>query len=797
MSPVQAVDATARGARYVGQRVARSEDARMVTGHGTYVDDVVVPGVLHAAFVRSSVASGVITNLDVQGALATPGVVAVLTGADLNGAVVEAWLDYEGPAAAGAPRPFRVLAEGDVRFAGEAIAMVVAESRYAAEDGAEAVVVDIEGRPAVVSIADALAQGSPVVHPDRADNVAGRIDPPEDPALDAIFASAAHVITETFVQHRYACVPMETRGIVSSWDPYRGQLSVHVSTQGPHGVRTQLARIMGLGDHQVRVVMPDVGGGFGQKMFLLPEEIAVPLAARIVGRPVKWIEDRRENLMAGQHAREDEVTVSFAVDDDGIILGARADFSENVGSFPAGGSSSIRFSSLVFPGPYRIPRYRATARAVFTNTNGRCSYRGPWMVETVAREQMMDRVAAQLGVDPLEIRRRNVIRAADLPYTTAAGLIYDQVTADATLEQAAGIVDYDAFRALQASRRAEGRLVGIGVSLFTEPSGIAQGTLSTEAATVRIGFNGLVEVVTSSASHGQSLETTIAQVVADELGVDMADISVTQGDTASTPYGPGTGGSRSAVLSSGAAREAARSMRAKLVRIAAHRLEAAEEDLQVVDGRVSVAGTPSAALGFAELARLAYSAPDALPAGEEPGLQAHVRYRPSSPFTWSNACHICTCEVDPVTGKVTLDRYVVSEDCGVMINPNVVEGQIAGGVVQGIGGVLYEHMAYDSDGNPLATTFVDYLLPTTTEVPTIEYGHVETPAPTNEGGHKGLGEGGAIGSPPAVINAVNDAIAALGARITVQPLTPEAVADAIAAAAGASRSEARQSDEEA
>ncbi len=783
MSPIEAVDAAAGGARYVGQRVARSEDARMVTGHGTYVDDVVVPGVLHAAFVRSGVASGTITSLDVQGALATPGVHAVYSGADLNKLVVEPWLDYEGPLGAGPARPFRVLAEGDVRFAGEAIAMVIADSRYAAEDGAEAVIVDVEARRAVVKMADALLGGAPVVHPERTGNLAGEIAPPPDAELDAIFAAAAHVVTETFSQHRYACVPMETRGIVASWDPYKEHLSVHVSTQGPHGVRTQIARVMGIGDHQVRVVMPDVGGGFGQKMFLVPEEIAVPLAARLLGRPVKWIEDRRENLMSGQHAREDEVTVSFALDGDGVILGAKADFLENVGSFPAGGSSSIRFSSMVFPGPYRIPRYKATARAVFTNTNGRCSYRGPWMVETVAREQMMDRAATKLGLDPLEVRRRNVIVGSDLPYKTAAGLTYDQISAAETLEQAAAIAGYDAFRSEQAAKRAAGRLVGIGVSLFTEPSGIAAGTLSTEAATVRIGFNGHVEVVTSSASHGQSLETTIAQVVADELGVDIADITVSQGDTAATPYGPGTGGSRSAVLSSGAAREASQAMRAKLLRIAAHRLEAAEEDLQIVDGTVSVAGTPSASVGFAEIARLAYSAPDALPEGEEPGLQTHVRYRPSSPFTWSNACHVCTCEIDGQTGRVTLDRYVVSEDCGVMINPNVVEGQIAGGVVQGIGGVLYEQMPYDEDGNPLATTFVDYLLPTTTEVPLIEYGHIETPAPTNKGGHKGLGEGGAIGSPPAVINAVNDALAPLGVCINAQPLTPEAVAEAISSAA--------------
>lgn len=779
------------GMRYVGQRVARREDARLVTGHGTYVDDVAVRDPLHVAFVRSNVAAGRINTLDTKAALEVPGVVAVLTAADLNGMVRESWLDYEGPPGPGPRREFRILAEGDVRFVGEPLAMVLAGSRYAAEDGAELVEVEIEPSRPVVRMEDALAAEGPLVHPHRSTNIAGEINQPEDPDLDTIFASADHVVTETFDQHRYTCVPLETRGIVASWDAFRDQMQVWVSTQGPHGVRTQLARVLGVAEHQVRVVMPDVGGGFGQKMFLIPEEIGVALAARLVGRAVKWIEDRRENLLSGQHAREDRVTVSFALDGDGHILGARADFLENVGAFPAGGASSIGFSTAVFPGPYRIPRYRATARAVYTNTTGRCSYRGPWMIETVAREQMMDRVAAALGLDPLELRRRNVVHLEDLPYTTAAGLVYDQVTAAETLDQAAELVGYTEFRELQAQRRSEGRLVGIGISLFTEPSGIARGTLSTEATTVRMGFNGKVEVVTSSASHGQSLETTIAQVVADELGVAFEDVAVVQGDTATTPYGPGTGGSRSAVLSSGAARTAGRRLRQKILQIAAHQLEAAPEDLEIADGRVSVAGTPVASVALAELARTAYASPESLPPGEEAGLEAFARYTPSSPFTWSNACHICTCEVDPLTGEVVLDRYVVSEDCGVMINPNVVEGQIAGGVVQGIGGVLYEQMLYDEVGNPLTTTFVDYLLPTTTEVPVIEYGHIETPALTNEGGHKGLGEGGAIGSPPAVINAVNDALAAAGVRLTAQPMGPSQIVAALEAAAAVAGQEER------
>jgi carbon-monoxide dehydrogenase large subunit len=394
---------------------------------------------------------------------------------------------------------------------------------------------------------------------------------------------------------------------------------------------------------------------------------------------------------------------------------------------------------------------------------------------------MIDRVAAQIGMDPLELRRRNVVRSTDLPYTTATGLVYDQMTAAANLEQAAEMVGYDEFRRNQMAWREEGRLVGIGIALLTEPSAIALGWQATEAATVRMGPTGHVDVVTSAASHGQSLETTIAQVVADELGIGFDRVRVLQGDTATSPVGSGTGGSRSAVMSSGAAQEAAHEVRTQLINVAAHRLEAAPDDLEIVDGQIQVKGTPSRAMSIASLARRIYADPDRLPPGQPAGLEGQSRYQPSSAFTWSNACHICVCEVDRDTGAVEILRYVVSEDCGVMINPNVVEGQIAGGVVQGIGGVLFEHMKYDEDGNPLATTFVDYLLPTAAEVPILEYGHIETPAPTNPGGYKGLGEGGAMASPPAVINAVADALAHLGVVVRDQPLGP---ADVVALMSG-------------
>ncbi len=760
---------TAPAARFVGQRVARHEDARFLTGRGRYVDDIKLPGTLHAAFARSDVARGRIVSVDTTAVAHVAGFRAVYVAADLNHLVHNHKVDDEPP---GRERPFRLLADDDVRCVGEPIAMVVADSRYQAEDALEAIVVDIAIEDPVLDPVRALEADAPLVHPTTASNAYNDLLGAPNTALDEVLASAPVVLTEIFTQHRYLTVPMETRGILASWDPLREELTVWISTQGPHGVRGQLARVLGLDDSHVHVIMPDVGGAFGLKMHPSREELAVVVATKVLGRPVKWIQDRRENLIADEHPREDRATVTMAAGVDGTLLGAKVDFLEVAGSFPSPGASAAVFTTVLFPGPYRIPAYGGSAKTVFTNTSGRGAYRGPWMIETLARELMIDCVAARLGMDPLELRRRNVIRDEDLPYAMPTGMVYDQITAAATLEQAAEKIGYDELRVQQRVWRAEGRLVGVGMSLLVEPSAISFGFMSTDAAIVRVGPNGKVDVAHTGASHGQSLETTIAQVVADELGVDLGQVRVTQGDTDATPFGPGTGGSRSAVILGGAARQAAREVRERMFAIVAHQLEASPADLVIEGGRVHVAGTPTRGMTIGEIAHQAYSSPASLPPGLPLGLEAQVRWAPDSFVTWSNACHMCTCEIDPATGSVEILRYVVSEDCGVMINPNVVEGQIAGGVVQGIGGVLYEHMPYDDAGNPLASTFMDYLLPTAAEAPEIEYGHIETPAPSNPGGHKGLGEGGAIAAPPAVVNAVADALAPLGIQVRSQPLGP-------------------------
>jgi carbon-monoxide dehydrogenase large subunit len=773
------------GMRFVGQRVPRTEDARFLTGHGMYVDDVSVPGALHVAFARSDIARGTIVSVDTSAAEAMPGVVAVYKAGDLEAMMHDFRTSDE--VNAGEHRVFRLFADGDVRSVGEPIAMVVARDRYLAEDAVDAIVIDIDPVDAVVDYEHALASGVPLVHPGTESNLMHSVPPAMPrPDVDEAIASAPVVLTETFRQHRYSAVPMETRGIVVSWEPFSKQLTVWSATQGVHNVRSFMARTFDLPENQVHVIMPDVGGGFGLKMNVRAEEMATAAAAIKLGRPVKWIQDRRENLGADEQSRGDIATVTMAAKEDGTLLAAKVEFIEDTGAFPAPHSSTSVLGAMVFTGAYRLPSFACSAQSVYSNKFGRGGYRGPWMYESVAREQMLDCLAEKLDLDPLELRRRNVLKPDDLPYTMPSGFPIDEVTPSETLELAAKALGYDELREQQKAWRAEGRLVGIGMSLLVEPTAMAFSWNTSDAAVVRVNASGRIDVVMSTSGHGQSLETTMAQIVADELGVDIAHIRVHQGDTDSAPMGGGTGGSRSAVIPGTAARNAAAEVRAQILAIVAHTLEASEDDLEITESRVQVKGSPDKGMSLGEVADIAYTKPHAMPPGVSLGLEAESRFTPSGFCTWSNACHMSVVEVDPATGEVKILRYLVAEDCGVMINPNVVEGQIAGGVVQGIGGVLYENQAYDDAGNPLATTFVDYLLPTSTEAPEIEYHHIETRASSNPGGFKGLGEGGAIAAPPCVINAIADALRPLGAKVRDQPLGPADVVALIeAASAGA------------
>ena len=767
------LDGAGIAARWVGQRVLRSEDQRMITGHGQYVDDQQKPGMVHATFVRSTVARGRIVHLDVSEARRAAGVIAVFTAAELNSRA-------RIPAGRGADQtPRRVLADGDVRYVGEPVVMVVAESRYLAEDAAELVSVDIEPDTPVVTMEQALAEGGPLVHPELPDNLAGVVPAADNPDLDAIIENAPHVFTETFDQHRYVCVPMETRGLVVEWDQWAEKLEVIFACQGVHGPRAFLSRLVGIPEDDIHVVMNDVGGAFGQKISPQREDQAVVLAAVLLqDRPVKWIEDRAENLISGGHSREESLAITAATDENGVLLGAKAHHIENVGAYPAASNGQMAGASArMFPGAYRWSGPGSVAysgQALYTNTCGHCAYRGPWMMETTGREQMVDVIAQKLGIDPLEFRRRNVISRDELPYTSASSVPYDAISPAETLEGAAELIGYEQFRKDQAQARAEGRLIGVGLSLYIEPQ---RGDLGSYGATIRVEASGKVYVYMGTGSHGQSIATTMSQIVADEMGVNFEDVHFFQGDTDATPYGPITGGSKTAGVAGGAAHEAGAAMRERVLAVAGQLLEIDPGDLEMAGSIARIKGDPEGkSVTLAQIAAAGIN-PGALPSDAELGMEVSKRYK-APQYMFSNACHAVTVEVDQDTGMVKILRYVISEDCGVMINPNVVEGQTAGGVVQGIGGVFYEHFRYDDAGNPTTTTFMDYLLPTVSEVPILEYGHVVTPGLT-PGGHKGLGEGGAIASPAALVNAVRDALAPLGVSINSQPLSPDRILELI------------------
>lgn len=760
--------------RYAGRRVPRVEDSRLLTGRGTFVDDVTRPGMLHACFVRSPFAHARINGIDATAALALPGVHAVFTAADLNPDVREAWHAIAGKDVPDTPRP--PLAEGEVKFVGDPVALVVAENRYIAEDAIELVDVDYEPLAAVADFTQAV--GSPVVvHEAYPDNVAGGLAgaPPDEET----FTSAAHVVSENIYQQIYVPVPMETRGIVVEWASAPGELTIWASTQAPHELRAFCARLLGIPAQRVRVIMRDTGGAFGQKVVPMREDMCIMLAARKVPAALKWIEDRRENLISAGQARHVNGTARMAFDEDGIIAAADIDFAQDIGAYPTPYPVLTTAAiGMFFPGPYRVPKASFNYKTVFSNTAGLAAYRGPWQYETLAREIVLDIAARRIGIDPVELRRRNLLRRDEMPYFNANGMPYDHVAPTDTFEQAVKILDHEGFRKEQAEALAQGRYIGLGFSAYIEPTGAATGHLASEGAMIRMEPTGKINVYVNGGSSGNSIETTVVQLTADVLGADIDDVATIQGDTAVTPYGAGTQGSRSGPMTAGAVNEAGMILRAQLLAMAAHRLGVEESDVELSGSRASAISDPSSSVSFADLAYRAYYEPQQLPPGMSASLEATARFVSQAPIHWANATHACTCEVDIETGRVTLTRYIVSEDVGPMINPNVVEGQIAGGTVQGIGGALLENLAYDADGNPVASTFVDYLLPTATDVPAIEFGHVEIPGP-GVGGYKGAGEGGAIGATPAVINAINDALAPLGVTLTRLPASPAAIVDLI------------------
>ncbi|HEY1291520.1 MAG TPA: xanthine dehydrogenase family protein molybdopterin-binding subunit [Chloroflexota bacterium] len=776
--------------RYIGASVHRVEDQRILRGRGHYIDDLKLPGMLHAAFVRSPHAHARITRIETSAAKALPGVVAVFTAPDIE-AVTDPLANQPMP---GHKSPSIYGLTGDkVRLVGDVVAIVIAESRYLAEDGCDLVEVEYEPLEAVSTIAQALAPSSPPIFDDLGDNVA--IDFPQTFGdVDGAFAKADRVIKHTFHQHRYAHVPMEGRGGVADYDPGTGNLTYHTANQAPQVFRMVLSHALRVPVHQLRVVnSQDIGGAFGSKAQVYREDLAILAASKILGRPVKWVEDRRENLTASGQAREDDVTVEAAVKNDGTLLGLRIDLVMNQGAYPTPPNTAITFgffARALLPGAYRLKALGVRLRTVFSNKASYVPYRGPWAVETWVRERVLDIIARDLGLDPIDVRRRNLLEPGDLPTSMVTGPDISQMTQRQTMDHALERIGYSAFREEQRRARAEGRLLGIGVANLMEfapgpanffPSALGAPSAIPEQARVRLEIDGHVTVFTAQAPHGQSHETTLAQITADEIGVPLESVRVVHGDTGSSPFSLiGTGGSRGSNVAVGATRFAARRVRDKVLRIAAGMLEVSADDLEIVAGLVRVKGAPDKLVPLGGVATVAYMAPHMLPKGDEMGVEETSSYDGGNGGGWAYATHACIVEVDAETGQAAIKRYVVAEDCGDLINPAIVDGQIRGGIAQGVGAVLLEQSTYGDDGQFMAATFMDYLLPTSVEVPPIEIEHLEIPN-GDEIPFRGVGEGGAIAAPPAVNSAIEDALSQSEVRITEQYLPPSRILELVGA----------------
>jgi carbon-monoxide dehydrogenase large subunit len=779
-----------RPAQYVGARLPRVEDGRYLRGVGRFVDDLRLPGMLHAAFFRSPHAHARIVSIDVERARSLPGVVDVVTGADLADVP---------PFTAGLPRPEvkansrHALPTDRVQRAGEAVAAVVATSRYVAEDACALVEVEWEPLPVITDAEASLAPDAPLLHEDAESNNFAHIEF-EHGDVAAAFARADRVFSKRFHHGRFHAAPLETRGIVAEYDPGNGSFTMWTSSQVPHLTRSLLAHALGLTfENGLRVIAPDVGGGFGLKIHLFPEDLVVPCLARRTGRPVKWIEDRYESLAASTHAKEIVMDLELATTSDGKFLAFRGRYVGDAGAYaiyPWTPLVDSLCAAVMLPSLYDVPAARFEVDAAYTNKCPTGAYRGVgWTSGQTARELLVDEAARGLGIDPMELRLKNTI--GNEPYVSATGCRYDGGSYAEAQRQAMEAVGYDAFRERQRTLREEGRYVGIGFSPFLEPGGWSGDMAKRmgfpfdymDAATVSVEPDGSVTVTLGLHSHGQAHETTFAQLVADRLGVKVESVRVVEGDTAATAYGTGTWGSRSAVVGGGALTRSAAEARAKMVAIAAHALEASPEDIEIYDGTATVKGSPDKSISVTMIAYTAYFGAfvgGSRPPGLDPALTATRSYEP--PESYANGCIAAVVEVDAETGLVTLERVVVVDDCGVMLNPTIVEGQIAGAVAQGIGGALYEDLPYDENGQFLAGTLLDYLYPTTMEIPGIEIHHIETPSTVTEGGIKGVGEGGTIAAPAAVVNAVADALSPLGVTIDRTPLSPDRVLSLIRAA---------------
>jgi aerobic carbon-monoxide dehydrogenase large subunit len=765
----------------VGARVKRVEDPRLLSGQGSFADDWRPAGLLHVALLRSAHAHARLRNIDTAAAKAMPGVVGVFTGEDLADAArpmvaPSRMKDYR-------PTQMPMLARERVRYVGEPIAAVVAEDRYLAEDAARAILIDYEPLAAESDPARAAEPAAPLLHEEAGSNVilAREFSRGE---VDAAMAGAHLRVRASFPFRRKAVAALENRCYLAEYHRGRGELTLHSATQVPGIVRDGLAELLDMPASRIRVVAADVGGGFGAKSSIYPEELLVAVLARRLGRPVKYNSDRLEDLLATTQAFDEIVDAELGVDADGAIIALAADITGDIGAYSiypwTAALEPVQVASFLC-GPYRVPHYRGRTRGVATPKAPMGPYRGVGRpVAAFVMERLVDMAARRLGLDPVAMRRKNFVRPEEFPYRSGSGIVWDRAGFAECLDKVCAALPYEALRRSQEEARTQGRWIGLGFASYAELTGIgskipaAPGmpvNTGTETATVRIDASGAVTAIFGVASHGQGLETTLAQIVADELGARFEDVRIVQGDTAGRAYMTGTYASRSVVLAGGAAKLACAELREKLLRAGSHLLEAHAADLDIERGRIFVRGTDRG-LSFRELARRVYVEFGRMPAELQQELEATKLYDPKVGTT-SCATHAALVEIDRETFGVNVLRYVVAEDCGRIVNPMIVEGQVHGGVAQGIGAALLEEVVYDGEGQLLTGSLMDYLLPSASEIPPIEALHIEAQSPTTLGGFRGMGEGGTIGAPAAIANAVADALAPLGIEITELPITPE------------------------
>ncbi len=790
--------------KYVGKRVKRTEDPRLIRGLAHYVDDIRLPDTLYVSFVRSVYAHARINSIDTTEALKAPGVVAVYIGEDVA--------DKIGPVPCASALPglkipdYRVLATNKVYFVGQPIAAIVANDRYAARDAVDLVMVDYEDLPAVVDVEEAAKGDSTVIYENFGDNIAYKLTAGEGD-VEAALSSADRLIKQRMIHQRLAPIALEGRGVLARYFPGEAELTIWSSTQIPHLLRTQLALMIGIPENKLRVITPEVGGGFGSKLNVYAEEALLGWIAMQLAKPLKWIETRRENIQATIHGRGQVGYVEIGCRNDGTITGLRYNVFADLGAYHQLLTPAIpTLTGLMLSGAYRIPAIQINVTGCFTNKMSTDAYRGAGRPEaTYVVERAMDLVAAELGIDPAEVRRRNFPAPKDFPFHTATGLDYDSGDYETALNKAQGLIGYAKLREEQKKARANGKLIGIGISTYVEICAVgpsqAMPAGGWESATVRIEPTGKVTVLTGASPHGQGQETSFAQIAADELGVDLNDVTVIHGDTGIVQYGIGTFGSRATAVGGTAVLVAIQKLKEKAQKIAAHMLHADAASLAFEAGRYSIQAAKAAATGTSdpvvpggeapagalpepqtngrssltiqEIALAAHLAKE-LPPDTEPGLSATYFFEPKN-FTFPFGTHIVAVEIDRETGDVKFLRYVAVDDCGKVINPMLVDGQIHGGIVQSIGQALFEEVVYDEQGQLVTGTLMDYAIPRASHVPLLELDRTETPSPVNPLGVKGVGEAGTIGATPAIVGAIVDALAPFGVKHLDMPVKPEAI----------------------